>query len=192
VLPVDFAAFSRYDSVFTSTFLNFTPDFRFCQGCRSGGWVDYSWIRGKESSSSTSVKGCPDAVCPDCEYSFCTECHLPGHSGMTCRKKMELYVSNNPEMAEKRSEKWVNSHAKQCPQCFVRIQRTGGCNHMTCSRCKTSWCWFCGNFYVPGAHTCAPPVPAPAPAPESVLVPESVSTPDPIPVPESVPAAIPA
>ena len=33
---------------------------------------------------------------------------------------------------------------KQCPKCDVSIQRTGGCNHITC-QCGTHWCWVCGS-----------------------------------------------
>ena len=33
---------------------------------------------------------------------------------------------------------------KQCPNCHVSIQRTGGCHHITC-QCGTHWCWVCGS-----------------------------------------------
>ena len=36
---------------------------------------------------------------------------------------------------------------KRCPSCQVRIFKDGGCDHMTCSRCKHEWWWSTGNPY---------------------------------------------
>ena len=32
---------------------------------------------------------------------------------------------------------------KNCPICGARTQKDDGCNHMTCERCLTNWCWIC-------------------------------------------------
>jgi len=30
------------------------------------------------------------------------------------------------------------------PACSgIRTVKSSGCNHMTCSKCKASWCWLC-------------------------------------------------
>jgi hypothetical protein len=42
---------------------------------------------------------------------------------------------------------WLKSHTRRCPQCHERIQKNGGCNHMTC-RCGYEMCWCCGKAYV--------------------------------------------
>ena len=34
--------------------------------------------------------------------------------------------------AENRSAEWVAANTRCCPRCHSRIQRDGGCNHMTC------------------------------------------------------------
>ena len=31
-----------------------------------------------------------------------------------------------------------------CPTCNVRVQRSFGCNHMTCTQCRTHFCYRCG------------------------------------------------
>ena len=31
-----------------------------------------------------------------------------------------------------------------CPVCHVKIERTQGCNKMTCASCGNEWCWVCG------------------------------------------------
>ncbi|CAL1593369.1 unnamed protein product [Knipowitschia caucasica] len=38
---------------------------------------------------------------------------------------------------------WIDVNSKNCPHCFIRIQKDGGCNHMTCSRCRRHFCWKC-------------------------------------------------
>jgi hypothetical protein len=30
-----------------------------------------------------------------------------------------------------------------CPKCKVPTERNGGCMHMTCSKCRYHWCWYC-------------------------------------------------
>lgn len=32
---------------------------------------------------------------------------------------------------------------EECPNCSVSIVKTGGCQHMTCRRCKYEFCWSC-------------------------------------------------
>ncbi|XP_047199249.1 E3 ubiquitin-protein ligase RNF14 [Hippoglossus stenolepis] len=41
------------------------------------------------------------------------------------------------------SEDWVVFNSKSCPHCFCKIEKNGGCNMMTCSRCRQLFCWTC-------------------------------------------------
>jgi len=34
---------------------------------------------------------------------------------------------------------------KKCPMCNTRIEKNGGCDHMTC-RCGHNFCWICGKY----------------------------------------------
>jgi len=36
---------------------------------------------------------------------------------------------------------WANGVARQCPKCDILIEKNGGCDHMYCTSCKTSYCW---------------------------------------------------
>jgi len=39
--------------------------------------------------------------------------------------------------------------SQQCPSCHATIQRSEGCNHMTCSNCRTHFCYRCGKTLDP-------------------------------------------
>lgn len=51
------------------------------------------------------------------------------------------------KMAASQSESWVTNNTKPCAGCGAPIQRNGGCNHITCSRCHGHFCWV-------GCHSC--------------------------------------
>lgn len=38
----------------------------------------------------------------------------------------------------------IAKESQCCPTCNVRVQRSFGCNHMTCTQCRTHFCYRCG------------------------------------------------
>jgi hypothetical protein len=38
---------------------------------------------------------------------------------------------------------WKLAHTKPCIVCAARIEKSGGCQHMGCTRCGYEYCWFC-------------------------------------------------
>lgn len=74
--------------------------------------------------------------CPACLVRICATCHFEEHESGKC-----------PDMDtedQKKFDNWKTNHdVKSCPGCRAPIERTAGCNHMTCARCKTHICWAC-------------------------------------------------
>jgi hypothetical protein len=80
----------------------------------------------------------PNAVlqCPSCLVRICPACRIQYHDGMTCE---ERDVAEDTLFNE-----WTANHdVKSCPGCKVPIERSEGCNHMTCTRCQSHICWEC-------------------------------------------------
>ncbi|KAM4694128.1 E3 ubiquitin-protein ligase RNF217 [Discoglossus pictus] len=82
--------------------------------------------------------------CPSCQFVWCFKCHSPWHEGVNCREykrgdKLLRHWANEIEHGQR--------NAQKCPRCKVHIQRTEGCDHMTCSQCNTNFCYRCGERY---------------------------------------------
>ncbi|KIL70487.1 hypothetical protein M378DRAFT_7316 [Amanita muscaria Koide BX008] len=80
------------------------------------------------------------AFCPSCFMHTCTGCQKTAHPGLTCAERRE----RDPSEHDALNTEWASSNgAKRCPACQVWIQKTEGCNHVTC-RCGAHICWMCG------------------------------------------------
>ncbi|PWA71502.1 IBR domain, Zinc finger, RING/FYVE/PHD-type, E3 ubiquitin ligase RBR family [Artemisia annua] len=67
-------------------------------------------------------------VCPSCDQPFCFECKVAWHDGSSCEKIQEMRGENDVAFrALCRAKKW-----QRCPACTNVVERSGGCNHMTC------------------------------------------------------------
>lgn len=36
---------------------------------------------------------------------------------------------------------------RKCPGCKSPIEKSDGCNHMTCKKCRFEFCWLCEKKY---------------------------------------------
>ncbi|KAJ7684220.1 hypothetical protein DFH06DRAFT_1072788 [Mycena polygramma] len=77
--------------------------------------------------------------CPSCLIHICPTCNVEYHDGMTCAEHQDNLTGGLAALAKWREMNGV----KQCPNCHADIEKTGGCNHMTCFFCKTHICWVC-------------------------------------------------
>ncbi|KAG0697907.1 hypothetical protein DFH29DRAFT_129120 [Suillus ampliporus] len=74
--------------------------------------------------------------CPSCLVRICSGCHAEAHDGITCEER--------DAAEDKLFHEWAATHdVKNCPGCKTPIERSEGCNHMTCTRCQTHICWEC-------------------------------------------------
>ena len=74
--------------------------------------------------------------CPSCLARICPSCHVEYHEGVTC--------ADREDGGDRLFQEWMQAHdVKICPGCAAPIERTEGCNHMTCTRCHTHTCWVC-------------------------------------------------
>ncbi|KAG5846669.1 probable E3 ubiquitin-protein ligase RNF217 [Anguilla rostrata] len=82
--------------------------------------------------------------CAQCQFVWCFKCHSPWHEGLKCR---------DYRRGDKLLRHWASviehgqRNAQKCPRCRIHIQRTEGCDHMTCTQCNTNFCYRCGEKY---------------------------------------------
>lgn len=69
------------------------------------------------------------------------DCKVEWHADCTCAEYQQWRTEN--EQADDLFEAWRERNTKNCPKCAAPIQKNGGCNHMTCSRCRHQFCWLC-------------------------------------------------
>ncbi|ORY68942.1 uncharacterized protein BCR38DRAFT_464210 [Pseudomassariella vexata] len=77
-------------------------------------------------------------TCPDCLAAICTKCRA-SHPDMTCADH-KYHISGGHEALEKVKKKLG---IKDCPKCKTPMEKTEGCNHMTCGGCGIHICWVC-------------------------------------------------
>lgn len=99
-------------------------------------------------------------VCSSCRYTFCRFCQEPYHGESACEidwknitdrlencseKEREQLYNRIPKsvLEEMETQKWLMDSTRRCPGCGSHIEKTGGCNHVTCP-CGVHMCFLCG------------------------------------------------
>lgn len=86
--------------------------------------------------------------CPSCFSEVCTACCDESHTGMTCAERGAL---KDTSVQERLLETWaIENNARKCPSCRVLVQKTEGCNHMSC-KCGVHFCWICTEAFDAGS-----------------------------------------
>ena len=86
-------------------------------------------------------------TCCTCQAEICTSCQVQWHDGLTCA------MFKSEKQVEGRLGDWMlrdPSNRKICPKCKTPIEKIDGCNHMTCSGCKSHMCWLCLELFPTG------------------------------------------
>ncbi|CAE6449965.1 unnamed protein product [Rhizoctonia solani] len=74
----------------------------------------------------------PIVVCNTCRQKSCYIHDRPWHEGVTCEEydiKLRKY-----EEQDRATRTYLVKNTKSCPKCKRKIERNGGCDHMTCQR----------------------------------------------------------
>jgi len=74
------------------------------------------------------------------KHSFCVECKQEAHAPADCAT-VKLWLQKCDDDSE--TLHWLSAHTQDCPKCHSTIEKNGGCNHMTCRKCKHDFCWVC-------------------------------------------------
>lgn len=120
---------ASYDDLSTRNFLSADSEFLYCQspGCSSGQMHD------------ASTEGYIFR-CTECGYRYCTSCKVAFHTDETCTQYQERIAKEREEELRIQKEQEEASLAEvtrvsvACPGCGANIQKSYGCDHMTCKR----------------------------------------------------------
>ncbi|XP_063695065.1 ankyrin repeat and IBR domain-containing protein 1-like isoform X8 [Bolinopsis microptera] len=106
------------------------------------------------------TKPAPRAVDCGSGHFFCWNCLDEAHEPCDCdlwetwqreighMKPEPKGFLSDMELAEHRANTvanslWLITYSKPCPKCKSPIEKTEGCNHMKCWKCKYEFCWVC-------------------------------------------------
>ncbi|KAF8247150.1 hypothetical protein K440DRAFT_313126 [Wilcoxina mikolae CBS 423.85] len=87
----------------------------------------------------------PIVCCWLCGFKQCFTHHMPWdeHSGKTC-DEVEADIQKRIKVEGiTKSEELIRRTSKICPGCKFDIEKTGGCEHMTCQKCRYQFCFVC-------------------------------------------------
>ena len=82
-------------------------------------------------------------TCKSCGANICTRCHSTWHPGFDTCLAYKTRDSTN-------LSQWIKGdpkRRKKCPKCSVPIEKSEGCQHMTCTQCGSHICWLCLKFF---------------------------------------------
>eukprot|EP01027_Heterolobosea_sp_BB2_P022237 GEZU01032728.1.p1 GENE.GEZU01032728.1~~GEZU01032728.1.p1 ORF type:complete len:506 (-),score=183.84 GEZU01032728.1:127-1644(-) len=130
--------FQKYAQFLSRSFVDENPHIKWCPAPNCGRAVYCPEL-------TTVVVKC------DCNNKFCFKCGYEAHAPASCALLKEWLKK---EKDESETATWLTANTKVCPKCNTAIEKNGGCNHMTCSRCRHEFCWICnGNWSEHGSNT---------------------------------------
>ncbi|KAF2088432.1 hypothetical protein K490DRAFT_64482 [Saccharata proteae CBS 121410] len=123
----------RYQVLLTRTYVDDKENLKWCPAPNCEFAVD---CKVKQRDLSRIV---PTVRC-NCGHHFCFGCTLNDHQPAPCGlvKKWLKKCEDDSETAN-----WISANTKECPRCHSTIEKNGGCNHMTCRKCRHEFCWMC-------------------------------------------------
>ncbi|PQE32898.1 RING finger protein [Rutstroemia sp. NJR-2017a WRK4] len=129
--------FQSYDKKALMSLMREDPNFTHCLGAGCDG--------GQIHDGGNDQ---PIMTCNSCGVKTCFAHKLPWHTGLTCTEYDEQQRQRLEQEAASAQFMQANN-LKQCPnpKCGLRLDKIGGCDHMTCQHCKFEFCWLCFASY---------------------------------------------
>ncbi|KAM0750960.1 hypothetical protein T439DRAFT_326001 [Meredithblackwellia eburnea MCA 4105] len=111
-------------------------------------------------------------ICSACSYAFCVFCEKGWHGTQTpcslphSSRIVSEYLHGDPSQQaelelrygksnivrlvaiweeDRINREYMEQNSTACPGCQVPVEKSMGCNHMTCARCSTHFCFRCGD-----------------------------------------------
>ncbi|KAK0526770.1 hypothetical protein OC835_005175 [Tilletia horrida] len=172
ILLVGQEEFARFAAVRKKTIAEADPSAAYCPVVGCGGVV-----LGRKEDEGTSFEALRE--CDQCGFAFCRWCAKAWHGKTPCElsavsKLASAWLSSAPDSEERAAlirkygaanllrlvrtyeeeranRAWLSSHTTRCPHCGCSVEKSHGCNHLTCRPCGTHFCFLCGERLNP-AH----------------------------------------
>ncbi|KAF1985379.1 ubiquitin-conjugating enzyme E2 [Aulographum hederae CBS 113979] len=124
---------SRYQELLTRTYVDDKDNLKWCPAPNCVFAVDCS-VKARDLERIVPTVHC------NCGHGFCFGCTLNDHQPAPCSlvKRWLKKCEDDSETAN-----WISANTKECPRCNSTIEKNGGCNHMTCRKCRHEFCWMC-------------------------------------------------
>lgn len=124
---------ARYDVLLTRTYVDDKDNLKWCPG------ADCEYAIECAVKRRDLMRVVPTVKCTN-DHAFCFGCTLADHQPAPCAlvKKWLKKCEDDSETSN-----WISANTKECPKCQSTIEKNGGCNHMTCRKCKHEFCWMC-------------------------------------------------
>jgi hypothetical protein len=87
----------------------------------------------------------PEGMQVECRRACCVGIGYLGGETIMCMICQEQWAAVEETVVDESGlHQALMQDIKPCPGCGVRVEKTGGCNHMQCSLCKVEWWWSTG------------------------------------------------
>ncbi|KAI8819881.1 ariadne-1 [Fimicolochytrium jonesii] len=124
---------AKYRSLLIRTYVDDSPFLRWCPA------PDCEYAIECHVAQTQLAEIVPTVKC-NCGHVFCFGCGLPDHKPCIC-PLVRFWLKKCADDSE--TANWLSANTKECTKCASTIEKNGGCNHMTCKKCKYEFCWVC-------------------------------------------------
>ena len=123
----------RYEVLLTRTYVDDKENLKWCPAPECEFAIDCA-VKKRDLKRIVPTVKC------DKGHDFCFGCTLADHQPAPCAL-VKRWVQKCEDDSE--TSNWISANTKECTKCNSTIEKNGGCNHMTCRKCKHEFCWVC-------------------------------------------------